>query len=164
MGLISFWPGNASNSRVASGRVQHCTWLDFSPCAPSGTGACRRRWRKQAGGASGIAGSGRRARLCEVPGSIQHGEKRPGESCSRAIFSRVQHCTWLGFPSRAAGGTGAERVLWATQRGGASGIAGSGRRARLCEFSGGRERDGKRLRGPSPGPAGRNKSESEAGK
>ena len=34
-----------------------------------GTGACRRRWRKQAGGTSEIARSGRMPRLCEFTGS-----------------------------------------------------------------------------------------------
>ena len=70
---------------------------DEIPRQVIGTGACRRLWRKQAGGASGIARSGQGARLCEFPGSIQHGEKRPGESCFRAVFSQVQHCTWLGY-------------------------------------------------------------------
>ena len=39
------------------------------------------------------------------------------------------HCTWLGFSPCAPCGTEAERALWATQRGGASGIARSGQRA-----------------------------------
>ena len=44
------------------------------------------------------------ARLCEFPGGRERDGKRPGESCFRAVFSQVQHCTWLGFPSRAVGG------------------------------------------------------------
>ena len=38
-------------------QVQHCTWLGEPASAASGTEACRRQWRKQAGGASGIARS-----------------------------------------------------------------------------------------------------------
>ena len=143
LGFFIWNPGFFSFG-FGSRRVQHCTWLGFSPCAPSGTGACRRQWRKQAGGASGIARSGQGTRLCEFPGSIQHGEKRPGESCSRAVFSQVRHCTWLGFQPCALSGIGACRRQWRKQAGGASGIAGSDRRSRLCEFPGGRERDGKR--------------------
>ena len=60
--------------------------------------------------------------------AIQHGEKRPGESCSRAVFSQVQHCTWLGFQPCAPSGTGACRRQWRKQAGGASGIARSGQR------------------------------------
>ena len=54
-------------SRAVFSQVQHCTWLGFQPCAPSGTEACRRQWRKQAGGASGIAKSGQRAATMRVP-------------------------------------------------------------------------------------------------
>ena len=44
-------------SRDAFGQRADCTWLGFPLAASCGTGACRARWAKQAGGASGIARS-----------------------------------------------------------------------------------------------------------
>jgi len=48
-----------------------------------------------------------------------------------SISSQHGQCTALCLA-----GTGAERAQWAEQRGGAWGIARSGRRPRLCEFPG----------------------------
>ena len=59
------------------GECVHCTWLGFRMRAACGTAACRRLWRMQAGGASGIARSGQGQRLYEFPGPKQRGRKRP---------------------------------------------------------------------------------------
>ena len=67
----------------------HARPVGSEPAAASGGNRQAERRESQ--------GAARGPRACEFPGSKQHGEKRPGESCSRAVFSQVQHCTWLGY-------------------------------------------------------------------
>ena len=76
--LISLPSGNCFSWSV-SGECVQCIWLGYRSRAACGTEACRRLWRMQAGGASGIARSGQGPRLCEFPGAKQRGWKQPGE-------------------------------------------------------------------------------------
>ena len=71
---------------LSPANVQHCTWLGSQARAASGAGACRRWWRMKAGGASGIARSGQKPRLCEFPGREEAMAERPGEqdTCAQA--------------------------------------------------------------------------------
>ena len=67
--------------------LRPCEFPETMSPSRSGTGACRRRWRKQAGGAWGITRSKRSLRLCEFPGSAALRKPRSG-ICSLAANAK----------------------------------------------------------------------------